>query len=158
MAQRTQRLMPFGLRANERSVLFSMCSLSGHSSRDYLYELTAEPAEADIYIVDGDDPEAVASWRAAEQVRRRPAILIVAEPPAHATAWTLRRPLLAPRLMSAVDNITRIARSVEGRPGTLRPRTLNGAPVTVARALDVPTGAPESAAPLEPITQTTGAR
>jgi twitching motility two-component system response regulator PilG len=95
---------------HEQKVLRSIFTLSLRRPRSYtLSHLTADPSP-DILLVDGDDQSAVGEWR--EICRREQAIATLptvivtqAGTPPEARLYLLRRPLLAPRVLSTLDQI-----------------------------------------------------
>ncbi|HEU0202884.1 MAG TPA: response regulator [Burkholderiaceae bacterium] len=106
MTPRTILLQIFGLKPNEVSVLKSVCTLSAHSTRAHAHKIAAAAEHAEVYIVDGDDPVAQAQWRAAQGASARPCIVVTADGAQKPGGpRTLRRPLLASRLLAALDEV-----------------------------------------------------
>ena len=136
MGKRVLRVAAFGLKANEQSVLRSISVLSGHSGRAVGFDLAADGSTADLYLVDIDSSEAVSRWHACDPQQTRPIIAIDAHGKGTG-AKMLRRPLLASRLLAALDEV---AMSAE-RNG---PRTL----MPIAPA--APAGVAASVAPAAP--------
>jgi twitching motility two-component system response regulator PilG len=94
----------FGLKPNEQNVLRSISVLSSHSARAVGFNLAADGSTADLFIVDADSGEAVSRWRACDPQQLRPVIVIdtLGKPGA---ARSMKRPLLASRLLAALDEI-----------------------------------------------------
>jgi twitching motility two-component system response regulator PilG len=95
---------------HEQKVLRSIFTLSLRRPRSYtLSHLTADPSP-DILLVDGDDQNAVVEWREIcrrEQAKATLPTVIVTQSgtPPEARLYLLRRPLLAPRVLSTLDQI-----------------------------------------------------
>jgi len=104
MGKRVLQIAAFGLRPNEQSVLSSISVLSGHSSRAVGFDVTANGATADLFLVDVESSEAVERWRTCDPTQARPVIAIETQGKATA-AKVLRRPLLASRLLAALDEV-----------------------------------------------------
>ncbi|HYS14370.1 MAG TPA: response regulator [Burkholderiaceae bacterium] len=118
MGKRVLRVAAFGLKPNEQSVLRSISVLSCHSSRAVSFELVADGSVADLFLVDIDHGEAVSRWRASDPQQMRPVIAIETQGKS-AAQKVLRRPLLASRLLAALDEV---ATNVERfGPRTLMP-------------------------------------
>ena len=107
---RTLSVAAVGIPMHEQKVLRSIFTLSLRRSRSYtLSHLTADPSP-DILLVDGDDQDAVGEWR--ELCRREqakailPTVMVTkAGTLPEAQLYLLRRPLLAPRVLSTLDQI-----------------------------------------------------
>jgi twitching motility two-component system response regulator PilG len=117
MGKRVLQVAAFGLRPNELNVLRSISVLSGHSARAVGFDLAAEASQADIFIVDAESGEDhLSRWQDCDPQRLRPAIVIDSTGKTGA-ARSLRRPLLASRLLATLDEIALSA--VRGGPRTL---------------------------------------
>jgi len=120
MGKRVLRVAAFGLKPNEQNVLRSISVLSCHSSRAVSFELVADGSAADLFLVDIDHGEAVSRWRASDPQQMRPVIAIETQGKS-AAQKVLRRPVLASRLLAALDEV---ATNVERfGPRTLMPLT-----------------------------------
>jgi len=104
MGKRVLRVAAFGLKPNEQSVLSSISVLSSHSSRAVGFDLAADGSTADLFLVDVDSEEAVERWRNCDPTQARPVIAIDMQGKIVA-AKVLRRPLLASRLLAALDEV-----------------------------------------------------
>ena len=103
---RTILLRTFGLKANEVNVVKSVCTLSTHAARAHALRIAASGEAPDICVVDGDDAEAHAHWRYWQDQRGGSAILVTVDPARSSPgARTLRRPMLASRLLAMLDEI-----------------------------------------------------
>lgn len=129
MGKRVLKVAAFGLKPNEQSVLRSISVLSGHSSRAVGFDLAADGSTADLFLVDLDAAEAVSRWRACDPQQKRPVIVIDTQGKATG-ARTLRRPLLASRLLATLDEVALNAER-QG-PGTLMPIAPAPEPVVTA--------------------------
>lgn len=136
MGKRVLQVAAFGLRPNELNVLRSISVLSSHSGRAVGFDLAADASMADLFIVDTESSEATGRWRTLDPQQLRPVIVIDSTGTAAGTR-SLRRPLLASRLLAALDEI---ALSVE-RSG---PRTLSALAPT-ARPAASPSASPQAA-------------
>jgi len=142
MGKRILQVAAFGLKPNEQSVLRSISVLSGHSGRAVGFDLAVDGSAADLFLVDVDSSEAVGGWRACDPQQLRPVITIGANG-AVTGAKALRRPLLASRLLAALDEV---ALSAERHgPRTLMPIA---APATVRVEAPAATKAPRRPAVL----------
>jgi two-component system cell cycle response regulator len=109
-SHKTFSVAAVGLPMHEQKVLRSIFTLSLRRPRSYtLSHLTADPSP-DILLVDGDDQSAVVEWR--ELCRREqakatlPTVMVTqAGTLPEARLYLLRRPLLAPRVLSTLDQI-----------------------------------------------------
>ena len=109
-SNRTLSVAAVGIPMHEQKVLRSIFTLSLRRSRSYtLSHHTADPSP-DILLVDGDDQDAVGEWR--EICRREqakatlPTVMVTkAGTLPEAQLYLLRRPLLAPRVLSTLDQI-----------------------------------------------------
>ena len=139
MGKRVLQVAAFGLRPNEQSVLSSISVLSSHSSRAVGFDLAADGSTADLFLVDLDSEEAVGRWRNCDPTQARPVIAIGAQCNGSA-AKILRRPLLASRLLAALDEVAMNAER-------FGPRTLLPISPAVAAPASLPAEASVTAAP-----------
>lgn len=95
-----------GLTEGEQKVLGSMATLT-RARAEGSYEVgAADIASCDIVIVNGDDQEAVAQWRALEARPNPPvAVLYTKEPPSDPAQHYLLRPFGPARLLAVLDGI-----------------------------------------------------
>jgi twitching motility two-component system response regulator PilG len=126
---RTFSVAILGFSAYEQKVLQSIMRLS--SCRPYAYTLA--PATAthtpDMVIVDGDDPEAMAAWRkrySSDATTTQVATVLV-----HALATQtdslhahLKRPLVAPSVMKALDQLAHELEARAAATAVPRPKAL----------------------------------
>jgi two-component system cell cycle response regulator len=134
MGKRVLRVAAFGLKPNEQSVLSSISVLSSHSSRAVGFDIAADGSTADLFLVDVDSKEAVDRWRNCDPTQARPVIAIDTQGKIVA-AKVLRRPLLASRLLAALDEVAMNAE----RYG---PRTVLPITTTAAATAPKPAQAP----------------
>jgi len=138
MGKRVLRVAAFGLKPNEQSVLSSISVLSSHSSRAVGFDLAADGSTADLFLVDVDSQEAVDRWRGCDPMQARPVLAIDTQGKIIA-AKVLRRPLLASRLLAALDEVAMNAERYG--PRTLMPIAPGvGAPAPGPQ--QAPSGAP----------------
>jgi two-component system, cell cycle response regulator len=127
MGKRVLRVAAFGLKPNEQNVLRSISVLSGHSGRAVGFDLAADGSAADLFIVDAESSDAISRWRACDPQQLRPVIVIDTLAKAGA-ARSMKRPLLASRLLGALDEIALSAE--RSGPRTLMPITPSAASAT----------------------------
>jgi twitching motility two-component system response regulator PilG len=96
--------MAFGLTVNEVSVLKSVCLLSSHSGRAIRHRVIGAQESPDVFLVDAADPAALDQWHRLDPQQKCPIVLIGEETQA-AGRVGLRRPLLASRLLAALDKV-----------------------------------------------------
>ncbi|MDS4030573.1 MAG: response regulator [Candidatus Contendobacter sp.] len=102
-----------GIPEQERNVLKNIFKLSLY--RAYTYTLVSVDEPGQILMVDADDPSALAEWRAwrggdsASQSSPPkspiPTVLVTKEPPANSTAYSIRRPFIATRVLGVLDQV-----------------------------------------------------
>lgn len=144
MGIRVFRVAHFGLQPNEVNVLKSVCLLSGAGARSCRHEPTPNTLMADVFLVDGSIESARREWLAADPGASRPVLMVGADLAPPAKGRSLRRPLLASRLLGALDEV---ARDVErAPPRTLMPVTHVGGPVAALH----PRGAGRNGLPARP--------
>lgn len=93
----------FGLTDTERRVVRSLCVVSGSLPRAYAVAPEGGAVQADLWIVDGADPQSLASLTAARTKHHVPAVLVGSTDAASTPDICLRRPLVASRLLHALD-------------------------------------------------------
>ena len=131
MGIRVFRVAHFGLQPNEVNVLKSVCLLSGAAARSCRHEATPNTLMADVFLVDGAVESARREWLAADPGASRPVLMVGADIAPPAKGRSLRRPLLASRLLGALDDMARDIERVP--PRTLMPVTNVGAPAAAPR-------------------------
>jgi two-component system, cell cycle response regulator len=92
-----------GLTDSECRVVKSLCTLSSNRPRSYNVVSPLDADKADLWIVDGKDQSALAALHVARSKRRVPAILIDAAASSADLDAHIGRPIVASRLMSALD-------------------------------------------------------
>jgi twitching motility two-component system response regulator PilG len=107
---RTFAVAAVGIPEHEQKVLRSIFTLSLRRPRSYILSQPVADQAPDIFLVDGDNQTAVGAWRALchrDQARATlPTVLVTqANTPLEAPLYLLRRPLLAPRVLSTLDQI-----------------------------------------------------
>lgn len=143
----------FGIPEHERNVLKNIFKLSLY--RIHTYTLASAQEASQILMVDMDDPTAMADWKAfrgddvtsessaSSQGRVHPSIptvLVTKEQPPDRVAYCIRRPFVATRLLSILDQI---ATQLPTRPteerviGAEQPRVAEVAEPSVPTALVV---------------------
>lgn len=97
-------VLPLGLAASELSVLQRMFSLT--SARPINYRLLSIDAEAhaQVYLVDADQPASIDAWRARATTQRLLTVFVGAAI-AQGEWPAIKRPLLLPRVLSALDQL-----------------------------------------------------
>lgn len=101
----TFAIMLFGLTESERRVVKSLCMLSGSRPRSYQVLSTMDAHQADVWIVDGRDADALESYQTLRAERAVPAILVDAGLEANECEARLGRPIVASRLLNALDQL-----------------------------------------------------
>lgn len=135
MGKRVLRVAAFGLKPNEQNVLRSISVLSGHSGRAVGFDLAADGSTADLFIVDAESTDAISRWHACDPQQVRPVIVIDTLGKAGA-ARSMKRPLLASRLLGALDEIALHAE--RSGPRTLMPITPSAASATAGEPVAAP--------------------
>jgi twitching motility two-component system response regulator PilG len=93
-------IMPVGLGTKELQTIRTLCWLS--STRANSFQLIDDDSQPDIYVVDREDPAAVAAHADLHAQRPAPTVFLVAED-SPAEPGTLPRPFLPRQLLSALD-------------------------------------------------------
>jgi len=107
MTLRDFHLGILGLTQLERITVRSVCSLTHSRSRVYHVLDPEDCVDADVMLVDADDPRAVELWLASPMCRAgRPALLIGRHPDiVTASAYTMSRTGFTTRLVKSLDQI-----------------------------------------------------
>ncbi|MGB0128912.1 MAG: response regulator [Rhodocyclaceae bacterium] len=92
-----------GLTDSERRVVRSLCVVSSSRPRAYAVAADGGAEQADLWIVDGADQKCLTSLDAARKRRRVPALIVGCADPSSAPDACIRRPLVASRLLNALD-------------------------------------------------------
>jgi len=97
----------FGLSRVERMAVASVCLLTHSRARGYAVLPPERSAEADIMLVEADNPDACEQWTSSPACRNgRPALMITREfPPAGQQVYALARAHFASRLLKVLDQI-----------------------------------------------------
>jgi two-component system cell cycle response regulator len=105
----------FGIPEAERSVLKNIFKLSLY--RAHTYTLASADQASQIVLVDADDPKAMAEWRASRGVGTNepspprqggaspPTVMVTKAMPSDDTAYCIRRPFVATRVLSVLDQV-----------------------------------------------------
>jgi two-component system, cell cycle response regulator len=97
------RVGPLGMTAYELNLLKCVCRLSQHAGRRIGHQVVDLGQEADIFVVATDDPKSVADWRARDPQALIPFVSAGPLPAGMANGVHSPRPLLASRLLAAMD-------------------------------------------------------
>jgi two-component system, cell cycle response regulator len=103
MSASVVRVSPLGMTAYELNLLKSVCRLSQHAGRGIGHQVVDLGQETDIFVVVTDDPSAVAEWRARDPRALMPFVAAGPLPADMAKGVHSPRPLLASRLLAAMD-------------------------------------------------------
>ena len=102
----------FGISAHELRVIQTICLISKSRSHSYLLQADTPNSIADIVIVNQDNPGAMAActrYQAKHQMTS--VIMLTRQPEPDQSVHQLRRPLMATRLLSLLDQILRTQES-----------------------------------------------
>lgn len=115
MGKKTYTIAMIGMAEAERNVLRNIFKLSQYRAYSYV---VAMPGEAiDIFVVDADDPQAIAEWRQTQgksastdtqnisQRPKIPTIMAAKEPPENSILYYIRRPFVASRVINVLDHV-----------------------------------------------------
>lgn len=104
------RVALIGIPENERNVLKNIFKLSLYRSHSYTLATIGEPIQ--IVIVDAENPDAMAEWRSfklplSNHDSPSPllSIMVTKDHPANQFPYTLRRPFVATRVLSVLDEV-----------------------------------------------------
>lgn len=109
---KTFAVVVIGIPEQERNVLRNIFKLSLY--RAYTYTLVSVDEPSQIMMVDADDPSALAEWRTlrgdgGNQSSRPkspiPTVLVTKEAPTSSTAYHIRRPFIATRVLGMLDQV-----------------------------------------------------
>jgi two-component system, cell cycle response regulator len=92
-----------GLTDSERRVVRSLCVVSSSRPRAYAVAPESGFEQADLWVVDSSDPHSLAKLDAIRAKRRVPALVVGSAESASAADPCIRRPLVASRLLNALD-------------------------------------------------------
>lgn len=103
----TFRVMVVGHPSTEKWLLAA--ALAATRKRSCAYELMTNPADRspDILVVDAEDEDAIARWRARDPLGAIPAAFFVKVPPRAKCAVIVSRPITSGRIVEALDQISR---------------------------------------------------
>ena len=107
-SDRTYLIATFGLSRLEAQVLETICIISRDRAHNYEMWSTEEPRRADVTIVDGDNPEAMAAWHRYEAGHREVPLIVISKQPADDQSpdyYQLARPIKATRLLEMLDEM-----------------------------------------------------
>ncbi|MDM8547195.1 response regulator [Candidatus Venteria ishoeyi] len=98
----------FGMAANEQKTLGSIFKLAASRSRKYALVGQADSASADIFLIDVDDPKAIAAWKSfAAENKGGPIVKVTKRAvKARPNETILRRPLTLKRVLEILDKVT----------------------------------------------------
>lgn len=84
-------------------------ALDATRKRSCSYELVTDPGDksSDILVVDAEDEDAVARWRARDPLGAIPTAFFVRVPPRAKCALVVARPITSGRIVDALDQISR---------------------------------------------------
>jgi hypothetical protein len=103
MVKRIVRIMPIGLSEKDLKVVKSLCWLSESRTRSYVMHGNGIPA--DFYLVNGDQPGALAQGKVAHARRAVPIVVLTDSDTVDGAHHVLRRPMVPSRLLTALDQI-----------------------------------------------------
>jgi two-component system cell cycle response regulator len=99
-------VLPIGFSAYERKLFESIVSLTKGRTRSYRIADDSQ-ARVDIFVVNGDEPDAVRIWQDRRSASGGESSLVVSKSPIpQAGAAHVRRPLIFTRLVAALDQLT----------------------------------------------------
>lgn len=107
--KRTFAVTAIGVADNEHRILKNIFKLSAHRPRTYDLLDGLPDGRTEILIVDGDDDDAIAHWRAfrSESVANGsvPAVLVTHDKASEAHNYILYRPFVASRVLGVLDQV-----------------------------------------------------
>jgi twitching motility two-component system response regulator PilG len=102
----TFRISPFGLSERELRVLNTICLVSRSRARTYEVSNTEAPRAADFAIVNGDDPQAVATWQLFHASNPLSgAVMLANQPVSDWQGHQIGRPIMSTRLLAILDHL-----------------------------------------------------
>lgn len=99
-------VLPLGLTAAEAGVMQRMFTLAAVRPLSYRMVGAERSQDVHVYMVDGANPDALAAWQDLSKTRPKPTVFI-AETEVQSEWPTIRRPLLLPRVLGALDQVAR---------------------------------------------------
>jgi twitching motility two-component system response regulator PilG len=106
MGRKIRTISALGLTANESNLLGSIVSMTGYRT-DINYQVNADIEDADICIVNKDEPAAMAAWRKISQTPRPPVlVLYTSTVPADPNQYYMVRPFGPSKLLTLLDKIS----------------------------------------------------
>ena len=103
MGKKILKIKQIGLSVNDLQVVKSLCWISANRPRAYKMQA---PGEApDFYLVDGDQPEAIAQCESARAQHAGPVVMLTSGNATGVTHHVLRRPVVASRMLAAFDEV-----------------------------------------------------
>lgn len=94
-----------GFSERERRILRSLTALSTARCRHYSFR-EPDASTPDLYLIDGDDPAAIATWKTDQSIAPAPAAFVVDRDRPDLGRWFLRRPIVPSRLFALLDQMT----------------------------------------------------
>jgi len=96
-----------GIPANEQKILKNIFKLSLYRARSYTLSEMISGQSVDILLVNGDDPNAIRSWHSLNNTDTSsiPTLIVSQQKPSDAQLYHIRRPLIATRVLGALDQI-----------------------------------------------------
>lgn len=99
------RVAVFGFPARDQVLIKRLFDLTRHRQRTYEMTPAADRHTAHIYMVDHDDPGAVAAWSEASRQAPRPVLTVATDPARAAGHQVLPRPIVSSRLLAMLDEL-----------------------------------------------------
>ena len=103
--QRPYRIGLLGLSASEVLMLKSLERILATRPRPYSFAAVKD-ADFDIYVVNSEDPAAVEVWNSLRKQTAAPAILVATDAAATQGDRSVKRPLIASRMLGVLDEVT----------------------------------------------------
>ena len=103
--QRPYRIGLLGLSTGEVLMLKSLERILATRPRPYTFA-AAKSEDFDIYIVNSEDPTAVEVWKSLRKQTAAPAILVAPDAAATHGDRSVKRPLIASRMLGVLDEVT----------------------------------------------------
>lgn len=106
MQRRILTVAAIGFSLYEQRVLKSILSLSTSASHSYMGHEASEQGKADIFIVNADNPDAIAQWSALHASRvGLPTIMVAKEELWNSQYAFIQRPLVVKRVLNVLDQV-----------------------------------------------------
>lgn len=122
----------FGFSERERRILRSVAALSTARSRRYAFS-EQDAGVSDIYLIDGDDVAAIATWNRIKGDGSTPTAFVVEGERPEFGARCLRRPIVPSRLFALLDQMTAMDLHFLPELNIGRDLAAGAAPIEVAR-------------------------